>query len=101
MASEYEDVEKVVPFAAGLFVGGLIGATTALLFAPQSGRRTRRKIRHKAEDLSDRAEESIRHAAEDARRVADDAKQAAERSTERVRENVERGVERGKDKLHL
>lgn len=101
MASDYEDIEKIVPFAAGLFVGGLIGATTALLFAPQSGQRTRRKIRHKAEDLSDRAEESVRHAAEDARRVAGDAKRAAERSSERIRDNVERGVERGKEKLHL
>lgn len=101
MTSEYDDIEKVVPFTAGIFVGALIGATTALLFAPQSGRRTRRKIRHRAEDLSDRAEESMRHVAEDARRVADDAKRVAERSGERVRENVERGVERGKDKLHI
>jgi gas vesicle protein len=28
-----------------------VGAGTALLFAPQSGERTRRQIRHKAEDL--------------------------------------------------
>ena len=33
--------------------GAAIGATTALLLAPESGARTRRKIRRKAEDASD------------------------------------------------
>ena len=36
---------------------GLLGATLALVFAPQSGRRTRRQIRRVAGDYTDRARE--------------------------------------------
>lgn len=85
----YED-EKVTAFAAGVLLGGLVGAGTALLLAPQSGERTRRKIRHAAEDIGGRAEETLEHAAEDAKR-------AAERSGQKVR----RSVERSRDKLNL
>ena len=35
------------------------GAGIALLFAPQSGERTRRQIRHKAEDLSRNLREDL------------------------------------------
>lgn len=84
----YEE-DRIVAFAAGVALGGLIGAGTALLLAPQSGRRTRRKIRHAAEDLGDRAEETLEHAAEDARRYADEARRAAERSGERIKESVD------------
>lgn len=74
-----QEQDKIVAFAAGVALGGLIGAGTALLLAPRSGRRTRRKIRHAAEDLGDRAEETLEHAAEDARRYAEEARRAAER----------------------
>jgi gas vesicle protein len=40
-------------FFAGLFLGGLAGAVTALLFAPQSGEETRQQIQQKAAQLSD------------------------------------------------
>lgn len=74
-----QEQDKIVAFAAGVALGGLIGAGTALLLAPRSGRRTRRKIRHAAEDIGDRAEETLEHAAEDARRYAEEARRAAER----------------------
>jgi len=49
----------------GTFVaGGLIGAGVALLFAPQSGRRTRRDIKHFARKTLKRVEEigmDLRH----------------------------------------
>ena len=83
--------DRVVAFAAGVVLGGLIGAGTALLLAPRSGRRTRRRLRHAAEDLGDRAEETLEHAAEDARRYADEAKRAAERSGRKMKDSVEEG----------
>jgi gas vesicle protein len=40
-------------FLTGLLVGGLIGAGTMLLFAPQSGKKTREQIRLKGIELRD------------------------------------------------
>ena len=62
-------------FAAGLLLGGLIGAGLALLFAPQSGEETRRLIRRRTkrlaadardryDDLKDRVRRARREAEE-------------------------------------
>jgi gas vesicle protein len=63
------------PFAAGLIIGGLLGAGLALLFAPQSGEETRRLLRrrakriaHEAQDRYDEVKDRIRGAR---RRVED------------------------------
>ncbi|MBP1622758.1 MAG: hypothetical protein H6Q07_778 [Acidobacteria bacterium] len=42
--------------AAALFAGALVGAGIALLFAPQSGRKTRRDIRMFADRVGNKAE---------------------------------------------
>lgn len=42
----YQDESHTAYFLAGMAVGLLMGAGIAMLSAPQSGRRTRRKIRH-------------------------------------------------------
>lgn len=89
-----DDERQILAFTAGALVGGLIGAATALLFAPKSGRHTRRKLRRTAEEIGDRAEEKLEYAVDDAREVADEPRRAAERSGERVREKVEEGRER-------
>ncbi|UCG75936.1 MAG: YtxH domain-containing protein [Gemmatimonadota bacterium] len=87
----FDDGEE---FVLGVIVGALIGASAALLLAPDSGRRTRRRIRRSAEDLTDAAGERIQEAADDARRLAGDARRAAERSSERLVDSVERGAKR-------
>lgn len=43
--------EQLVGFVAGLLLGAAIGATAALLSAPQSGRRTRRRIGRAATEI--------------------------------------------------
>jgi gas vesicle protein len=45
------------PFAAGLIIGGLLGAGLALLFAPQSGSETRRLLRRRARKLAAEVED--------------------------------------------
>ena len=42
--------------AVALFAGALVGAGVALLFAPQSGRKTRRDIRQFADRVGNKAE---------------------------------------------
>ena len=51
----YEDESGGVPFLAGLVVGVAMGAGLALLMAPQSGRRTRRRLVRRVEDVADDA----------------------------------------------
>jgi gas vesicle protein len=42
----YEKESGALNFWAGLAIGALVGASIALLTAPQSGKRTRRKLTH-------------------------------------------------------
>lgn len=49
--------DRVSSFLLGIMVGGVIGGVTALLLAPTSGKKLRRKISDKAEDFYDDAQE--------------------------------------------
>ena len=53
----------------GLLVGSLTGATAMLLFAPQSGKRTRTQIHQEGIELRDRTTAGINEAAEQVRSV--------------------------------
>jgi gas vesicle protein len=75
---------KSLTFLFGIAVGATVGSATTLLLAPQSGRRTRRRLRHWGEDVGDRVSERLGDLSTDARR-------AAERSTDRVGDLVSRG----------
>jgi gas vesicle protein len=79
--------ERIMWFA----VGAAIGAAVALLYAPQSGDRTRRLISRKAKEgrdvLSDSGRELLdrgRDLYEKGRRVADDAADLFERGVRKV-----------------
>jgi gas vesicle protein len=53
----------------GFLLGGALGASLAMLFAPESGRRTRERLRDLAADMRDKTidlSEDIRDRAEDA-----------------------------------
>lgn len=50
---------NVLSVLAGLFVGGLAGAVTMLLMAPQSGKDTRMQIQEKGIELRDRTTEIV------------------------------------------
>ena len=61
---------------AGLLVGGLAGAGTMLLLAPQSGRKTRAQIQQNGIELRDQAvktvEGGVAQASSKARQITDD-----------------------------
>ena len=57
-----EQMSRTKPVLGGLLLGGLIGAGTALLFAPQSGKKTRTEIQNKTIELRDRTTDTVKDA---------------------------------------
>ncbi|MBI5664648.1 MAG: YtxH domain-containing protein [Nitrospirae bacterium] len=57
--SDYTTEKKV---AGAFIIGGLVGAGISLLYAPQSGRRTRRDIVRFARNTADEAKDAIEDA---------------------------------------
>jgi gas vesicle protein len=100
--SEYRDA---LSFIVGLTLGALVGTAAALLLAPQSGRRTRRQLARRAEEISDTATEALEEARDETRRIADRtaketkrlasrARDRADRTSDRLTEAVDKGRER-------
>ena len=78
-------------FLAGFLVGALVGAATALLFAPMSGEETRVMIREKGVELGQRADEMSIEARKRAEELQLQAKERAEAMQERVKVAVDEG----------
>ncbi len=57
-----EDINNAKNILIGLLIGGLAGAAAMLLFAPQSGKRTRAQIQNKAIELRDRTITNVKNA---------------------------------------
>ncbi len=73
---EENDGGSAKPFVVGFFIGGLLGAGLALLFAPHSGSDTRRYIKRRARRIADGAKdkyEDVKDRIRDARRKAEEA----------------------------
>jgi len=54
-----EKMKKAFGFLIGLFVGWLVGATAALLLAPESGENLRTKIRDRSATFSDEVRKAV------------------------------------------
>ncbi len=91
-------------FFAGLVIGGLVGATLAILMAPQSGEETRAQLREKSYDLKNTAEESLAdtrtradeilaEARERAEHIVADARTRAEAIQAQARERVAKSTQ--------
>jgi gas vesicle protein len=61
------DTNNIKSVLLGLLVGSLTGATAMLLFAPQSGKRTRTQIHQEGIELRDQTTTGINEAAEQVR----------------------------------
>lgn len=74
---EYDHEGQVFNFLTGLVLGAFIGAGAALLTAPQSGRRTRRRIKKVASGVRDTATDRWEDLAEDVKDRVDEALKGA------------------------
>jgi gas vesicle protein len=87
--------------ALGFILGGVLGASLALLFAPESGRRTRERLRDLAADARDKTidlSEDLRDKAEDAmergREVYEEKKSILSAAVQAGKEAMQRERER-------
>lgn len=82
------DANNAWSFISGLFVGGLIGAGTMLMLAPQSGKKTRTQIHRKGLDIRDTATEGIEDVVE---KVGDKARRIRASFQKEVKDLDHRG----------
>ncbi len=64
---EYDDEARLFNFLAGLVCGAAIGAGVALVLAPDSGRKTRKRIHRAAGDLRETASDRWEDLADEVR----------------------------------
>lgn len=81
---------------AGLMIGGLIGAASMLLFAPQSGRETRDAVASGANDLKDRATDTAQRTVSQARSKA---QELAANAKDKASDLQNRGMNMAADQL--
>jgi gas vesicle protein len=70
---EYDDDARLFNFLSGLICGAAIGAGVALLMAPDSGKKTRKRIHRAADDLRDTATDRWEDITEEVRDKVDEA----------------------------
>ena len=91
-----------VLFFAGLVIGGLVGASLALLLAPQSGEETRTQIKDKSFELKDGAVEGLAEAGQRAQAQAEAWQEKGHEVTEaisRSKDSIGQAVSQSKDRV--
>jgi gas vesicle protein len=83
------DRDEFGAFLIGFIVGGLTGAVTALLLAPQSGEETREIIKEKAIEISDKASHSLDEAYSQAETATADARKKLDELAKTAKEYAE------------
>ena len=69
---------KAKTFLLGALIGGAVGAVTALLFAPKSGKELRRDIVDSTTEMYDKANDLIQESKQKAQNIIESAKRQAD-----------------------
>ena len=86
-------------FLAGFVIGGLVGAATALIMAPQSGQDTRSQLATKSSELRTVGGERIHQYRDTASTLVADTRTRAEETTSSLQEQVRIVLDTGKEKV--
>ena len=86
-------------FLAGFVIGGLVGAATALILAPQSGHDTRSQITTKSHDLRLAGGERVHQYRDQASQVMHDARDRATTTGTSLQDQARIVLDKGKERL--
>ncbi len=86
-----------IGFVFGLLVGALVGASIAVILAPQSGDDTRGALRTRAEDLRHKAHDLVAEMKDDADEWVQKGRQVIDRTFARQAEDEARLLKRYSD----
>lgn len=99
--------KQIEGFIKGVFLGGVIGAVIGILYAPQSGKKTREDINRTAEELLAKAKQEYEatlkksgKAYESAVKQLNHLKSSTKDKVGEMEEKVEELTELGKEALH-
>jgi gas vesicle protein len=91
--------KNIWSFLGGLLVGGLTGAVTMLLLAPQSGKRTRVKIQQKSIELRDQTTDAIDDALAQTRHKAQQIKSSVRHQAVAIQQHGQEVLDEQKARL--
>ena len=86
-------------FMAGMVLGGLAGAGTMLLLAPQSGKKTRSEIQQRGMELRDQTVETVENTVAEARVKARQITSSARKQAQELQQRGEQVIEEQRDRL--
>lgn len=94
---------NVLGVLAGMLIGGLAGAVTMLLLAPQSGKETRKQIQEKGIELRDRTtglvDDTIAQVRTKANRLTVGLKDRSQELAVKQLDNISNAAQAGKDAI--
>ena len=93
MSSNDEQKSVVLNFLAGMGIGALIGAGTALLLAPKSGKETRKDIKTAADELRTKTDKVMHDLSESGEELVKKSKEILESTKTKVQQAVDSGKE--------
>jgi gas vesicle protein len=92
---ESKKSNNVLAAIVGFGAGAVVGAVTALLYAPQSGKETRDKIKDRVGDISEKAADMI----DKSKEAFEEAKDKMSTAYEKAVEQTTSAIEQAKGKL--
>lgn len=93
-----ENNNELGSFLAGFVIGGLVGAATALILAPQSGEETRQQVASKSRDLRSTSEERLQQYRKRADNIVADTRGRMQETGGRVQEQARIVLDSGKER---
>jgi gas vesicle protein len=93
------DSGDIGAFLAGFVIGGLVGAATALILAPQSGEETRSQIARKGVDLRRAGEHQLLEYRERAEAAVGEARELVEQTSGQAQERARIVLDEGKERV--